>query len=297
MTENTQLFDRKLLAENRRRALRLAVPGADFLMRAVASDLSDRLAAILRDFDVAVDLGTFGEHVGDALSQNNRIKSVFRASGLIAPHTAAAPSLVGDEEAIPFGDNTLDLVVSALALQFVNDLPGTFAQIRRALRPDGLFIAAFLGGDTLFELRSALMDAEIELLGGASPRVLPAVSVRDAGALLQRAGFALPVTDRDVLTVRYDTIFDLMRDLRAMGATNCLVDRRSAPTPRTVFLRAGELYAERYADPDGRIRATFEVISMSGWAPHESQQQPLKPGSAKMRLADAIGDKTSTGVK
>jgi len=195
---------------------------------------------------------------------------------------------VVDEEALPFPPESLDLVVSLLSLQFVDDLPGTLIQIRRALRPDGLFLAAVLGGATLNELRDALTAAEIETTGGLSPRVVPFLDVKDLGGLLQRAGFALPVTDTDRLTVRYDSMFDLMADLRAMGATNPLRDRTRKPTSRRLFLRAAEIYAERHADADGRIRATFEIVSASGWAPHESQQKPLKPGSAQMRLADAL---------
>ena len=161
-------------------------------------------------------------------------------------------------------------------------------RIRRALKPDGLFLAAIPGAGTLGELRDVLLSAEAEVLGGASPRVIPFADVRDIGGLLQRAGFALPVIDAENYTVRYDTLFDLMRDLRAMGMTNPLIGRSRKPLNRRFFLRAAELYAQRYADPDGRIRATFSIVYVSGWAPHESQQKPLKPGSAKMRLADAL---------
>jgi SAM-dependent methyltransferase len=197
--------------------------------------------------------------------------------------------VIADEEALPFGDATLDLVVSVLALQFVNDLPGTLVQIRRALQPDGLFLAALLGGETLTELRQAFAVAEAEVEGGVSPRVAPFADLRDLGALLQRAGLALPVTDVDRLTVRYRTPFDLMHDLRRMGATNALAERRRTPLRRRTLLRMAEVYAERFADPDGRLRATFEVVWLSGWAPHASQQQPLRPGSARARLADALG--------
>ena len=188
---------------------------------------------------------------------------------------------VADEEALPFGDASLDLVVSALALQFVNDLPGTLVQIRRALKPDGLFLAALLGGDTLTELRQSFAAAESEIEGGVSPRVAPFADVRELGALLQRAGFALPVTDVDRLTVRYASPFALMHDLRRMGATNALPSAAARRSGARRLLRMAEIYAERFADPDGRMRATFEIVWLSGWAPHESQQQPLKPGSAK----------------
>ncbi len=183
---------------------------------------------------------------------------------------------------------SLDLVVSALAFQFVNDLPGVLAQIRRALRPDGLLLAAMLGGDTLTELRQCFAAAEAECEGGVSPRVAPFADLRDIGALLQRAGFALPVTDVDRVVVRYDSTFALMQDLRRMGATNILIERRRTPTRRATMLRMAQIYGERFADVDGRIRATFDVIWLSGWAPHESQQKPLRPGSAKASLAEAV---------
>jgi SAM-dependent methyltransferase len=197
-------------------------------------------------------------------------------------------TVVADEEALPFRDGSLDLVVSALTLQFVNDLPGALIQIRRALKPDGLFLAALIGGDSLTELRAAFAQAESEVEGGVSPRVAPFADLRDLGALLQRAGFALPVTDIDRVTVRYPSPLALMHDLRRMGATNVLTERRRKPSRRATLQRLFEIYAERFADADGRIRATFEIVWLSGWAPHESQQQPLKPGSAKMRLADAL---------
>ncbi len=187
-----------------------------------------------------------------------------------------------------FEAESFDLIVSALSLHLVNDLPGALIQLRRALKPDGLFLGAVLGGSSLQELREALAIAETEIAGGVSPRVAPFADIRDMGALLQRAGFALPVTDSEVLTVRYDNLFALMKDLRAMGAANTLFERARKPTSRRLFLRAAEIYAERFADADGRIRATFEIIFLSGWAPHESQQKPLRPGSAQVRLADVL---------
>jgi SAM-dependent methyltransferase len=196
--------------------------------------------------------------------------------------------LVADEEALPFAPESFDLIVSGLALQHVNDLPGALTQIRRALRPDGLFMACIVGGQSLTELRAALAAAEEEILEGVSPRVAPFVDLRDLGGLLQRAGFALPVTDVDTVKVRYDHLFALAHDLRAMGATNALTLRDPRGLSRTVLLRAAEIYAERFSDADGRVRATFDLVWMSGWAPHESQQKPLAPGSAKVRLADAL---------
>ena len=193
-----------------------------------------------------------------------------------------------EAEPLALAPASIDLVVSALALQFVNDLPGVMAQVRRALKPDGLFLAAIIGGDTLTELRQSFAAAEAEVEGGVSPRVAPFADLRDLGSLLQRAGFALPVTDVDRIVVRYDNAFVLMQDLRRMGATNVLNERRRAPSRRATFVRMAQIYAERFADADGRIRATFDIVWLSGWAPHESQQKPLKPGSAKMSLADAV---------
>ena len=171
----------------------------------------------------------------------------------------------------------------------MNDLPGALVQIRRTLKPDGLFVGCLLGGATLTELRQAFTQAEAEIEGGASPRVAPFADLRDLGSLMQRAGFALPVTDVETMTVRYADPFGLMRDLRGMGLSNSLTDRRRTPLKRATLLRAAQIYAERFADPDGRVRATFETVWLSGWAPHESQQKPLRPGSAKTRLADALG--------
>jgi SAM-dependent methyltransferase len=201
---------------------------------------------------------------------------------------ATQPDIVGDVETLPLAPASLDLAVTALALHWNDDLPGVLAQVRASLKPDGLLLAAFLGGDTLTELRQSLAAAEAEVTGGASPRVAPFAELRAAGALLQRAGFALPVIDQDRRTVRYATALDLMRDLRAMGATNVLHDRDRRPLRRRALIRAAAIYAERFSDHDGRVRATFDIVSLSGWAPHASQPQPLKPGSAKTRLADAL---------
>ncbi len=264
----------------------------------MAEDLAERLSAVLRPFERAVDLGTPTDALRRALLAGGKMTSVVAAAPLVAPHDPAAPQIVADEEVLPFADGSLDLVVSALALQFVNDLPGTLIQIRRALKPDGLLLAAMIGGDSLTELRNAFAEAESEIEGGISPRVSPFADIRDLGGLLQRAGFALPVIDSDRLTVRYDTPLALMRDLRAMGATNILNERRRTPLKRATLRRMMEIYADRFADEDGRLRATFEIVWLTGWAPHDSQQKPLKPGSAAQRLADALGAKEiSTGEK
>jgi SAM-dependent methyltransferase len=247
---------------------------------------------VLRRFDLAVDLGTPGDAVRNALAglgSVGKVISVRPTEEDLTPATANQKIVIADEEALPFRDGSLDLVVSALALQFVNDLPGTLIQIRRALKPDGLFLAALIGGETLTELRQAFAAAESELEGGASPRVAPFADVRELGGLLQRAGFALPVTDVDRLCVRYDSALALMHDLRRMGATSTLIERRRTALRRATLERMAEIYAQRFADPDGRLRASFEIVWLSGWAPHPSQQQPLRPGSAQARLADALG--------
>ena len=289
------IFDRALLRRRRRRAA--ALGPATFLLDRVADDLAERLATVLRRFELAVDLGTPGEAVRNALARLESVGSIV-AADVMPDATRGEIFVAADEEALPFGDATLDLVVSALALQFVNDLPGVLVQIRRALKPDGLFLAALLGGETLTELRQSFAAAESDIEGGVSPRVAPFADLRDLGALLQRAGFALPVTDVDRVTVRYDSVFGLMHDLRRMGATNALLARRRTPLKRATLQRMAEIYAQRFADDDGRVRATFEIIWLSGWAPHPDQQQPLKPGSAKARLADALGTREiSTGEK
>ena len=267
------LFDRTLLRARQVRALK---QGAEtFLLDRVVDDLSDRLQAVLRQFSNGADVATPGHGVVDALA--GRVASLAHVE-------------VPDDESRGLGlaPASLDLAVSALGLQLVNDLPGVLAQLRRALRPDGLLLAALLGGDTLTELRQSFAAAEAEREGGMSPRVAPMADLRDVGALLQRAGFALPVTDLDRVVVRYDSAFALMRDLRRMGATNMLHERRRTPLRRATLLRMAQIYGERFADPDGRIRASFDIIWLSGWAPHESQQKPLKPGSAKASLAEAV---------
>ena len=285
----TQPFDRDLL---RRRRLRAAgsFASADFLLRRAADDIAARLDATLRDFPVAVDLSGQGGIMSAQLHELERVGTVFACEDAL-PLLAGNPSasVVCDEELLPFAPRSLDLVVSALKLQWVNDLPGALAQIARALKPDGLFIAALLGGNTLTELRQSFLAADAELAGGAPPRVSPFAEIRACGALLQRAGFAIPVIDAEPLTVRYADMFALVADLRAMGATSALALRHRQPLRRDVLMHAAEIYAERFADPDGRIRATFDVIHLSGWAPHESQQKPLRPGSARQRLADALG--------
>jgi SAM-dependent methyltransferase len=290
MTESPIIFDRLL---QRRRRSRAAALSANFLLDHVAGELADRLSVVLRRFNVGVDLGTPGDAVRRSLRR--------LGAGMIVGADVIArrkPFVVAEEEALPFRDSSLDFVVSGLALHFANDLPGVLAQIRRALKPDGLFLAAILGGETLTELRQAFAEAESEIEGGASPRVAPFADLRQIGALLQRAGFALPVTDVERVTVRYSSVFDLMHDLRRMGAANTLVARRRVPLRRTTLMQMADVYARRFADADGRIRTTFDIVWLSGWAPHPNQQQPLRPGSAKARLADALGTREiSAGEK
>jgi SAM-dependent methyltransferase len=282
-----RIFDPLLLRRRRLRALR--GEGAPFLLDHVADDLVERLSVVKRDFSVAADLGTPGEALRTRIRAGRLAGWIVGVDPIAAALPAAGRPLVAAEpEALPFADASLDLAVSALALHLVNDLPGVLAQVRRALKPDGLLLAALLGGDTLTELRQSFAAAEAEIEGGVSPHVAPFADIRDLGALLQRAGLALPVADLDRLTVRYADAFALMADLRGMGAANALAERRRTPLRRATLLRMAEIYAQRFSDADGRLRATFDVIWLSGWAPHESQQQPLKPGSARARLADAL---------
>lgn len=284
------LFDRLL---HRRRLDRAAgrYAEADFLKVRAAEDMVERLEAIMRSFAVAVDLGARDGTFARALAGSParaRIGLLVEAD-LSAAMLAgrAGPRVAVDEERLPFAAGSLDLVVSTLALHWTNDLPGALVQIRRALRADGLFVGAFFGGATLTELRQSLLAAETELHGGAGPRVSPFADGSDAAGLLQRAGFALPVADVDRVKVTYADPLRLLRDLRRMGETNVLVDRPRRGLDRRVLGRAFEIYGERFA-VDGGVQATFEIVTATGWAPHESQQQPLKPGSAKMRLADAL---------
>jgi SAM-dependent methyltransferase len=282
--------DKRLLRRRLTRAHRRGDRRATFLLDRVREDLVERLAAVERHFPIAVAHGGQTADLAAALLASGKVERVYRVEQTLAAYRAdGPPGIVGDEEALPFAPGSIDLFASTLALQWANDLPGALIQIRTALKPDGLFLAALTGGDTLTEIRQSLFAAESELRGGASPRVLPAADVRDLGALMQRAGLALPVVDRDTLTVRYDSAFDLFRELRAMGAANPLFDRDRRPASRALFLRAAEIYAEGFSDPDGRVRATFDVISLSGWAPHESQQHPARRGSGRVSLAQALG--------
>ncbi|OJF90799.1 methyltransferase domain-containing protein [Pararhizobium antarcticum] len=283
------VFDQSLVEARRKRALRNADPKALFLLEIAATDLAERLSVVERHFERAVELHGYTGLAADHLARTGKIDRIERVEIDTAFGVGRNDVSVASLETVPLAAESANLIVSPLSLHLTNDTPGVFIQVRRALKPDGLFLAAIPGNGTLKELREVLLAAESELVGGASPRVIPFADVRDVGALLQRAGFALPVADSETYTVRYASLFDLLKDLRAMGMTNPLAARSRKPLTRRFFVRAAEIYAERFSDPDGRIRATFSIIYLSGWAPHESQQKPLKPGSAKRRLSDALG--------
>jgi SAM-dependent methyltransferase len=282
-----RVFDTDLLVQRKKRAHRAGIAGADFLMRRVAEDLGDRLSTVGRDFAEAAALFCQTPAAADALRRSGKVATVRRVEA-DAALLGGEKGTLAEPETVPLPPESIDLAVSLLSLHSVNDIPGMLVQIRRALRPDGLFLGALAGSGTLAELRESLLMAETELSGGASPRIAPFVDVRDAGGLLQRAGFALPVADTETVRVRYGSMFELMRDLRAMGETSVLAARPRRPAPLSLFSRAAEIYAERHADADGRIPATFQIVWLSGWAPHASQQKPLRPGSASARLADAL---------
>lgn len=277
------VIDTSLWLARKRRALTRPIAGADFLMRRAAEDLADRLGAVERRFGRAASLFCQTPAAAEVLAESGKVTENVRVEA-DAAFLGGQPGLLAPLETVPFEPESLDLAVSLLSLQAMNDIPGMLVQVRRALKPDGLFLGAFAGTGTLSELRESLLAAETELYGGASPRVIPFTDVRDAGALLQRAGLALPVADVETITVRYDSLFGLIADLRAMGETSALVDRSRRPGTRALFARAAEIYAERFSDADGRVRASFSVVWMSGWAPDASQQKPLKPGSAKISL-------------
>ncbi|CAH2400461.1 methyltransferase domain-containing protein [Mesorhizobium escarrei] len=282
------IVDTSLWLAHKRRALARPAAGADFLMRRAAEELAERLGAVERKFDRAAVLFCQTSAAVDVLATSGKVADIVRveadAAFLGDGAGGDAAGLVAPLETVPFEPESLDLAVSLLSLQAMNDIPGMLVQIRRALKPDGLFLGAFAGAGTLSELRECLLAAETEFYGGASPRVIPFTDVRDAGALLQRAGLALPVADVETVTVRYDSLFGLMADLRAMGETSALIDRSRRPATRKLFARAAEIYDEQFSDADGRVRASFPIVWMSGWAPDVSQQKPLKPGSAKISL-------------
>jgi NADH dehydrogenase [ubiquinone] 1 alpha subcomplex assembly factor 5 len=290
MVQNTvppqaRIFDRRLLRDRRGRAAG-DLQAHDFLLTEIAERLADRLSDIARRFPLALDLGARDGILARTLQGRGGIETLIQSDASLA--NARRGDLVADEELLPFKEQSFDAILSNLSLHWVNDLPGALAQIRSSLRPDGLFLASLFGTGTLHELRTALMEAELAETGGASPRVSPFADLRDAAGLLQRAGFALPVADADTVTVTYGDFFALLRDLRGMGETNILIDRLKRPTRRTVFARAAAIYQERFADAQGRLPATFQILFLTGWAPDPSQQQPAKRGSGKTNLKDVF---------
>jgi len=294
MSAPPPIFDRDLIARRRDRAADRSGTHA-FLLERAADDIAERVAIVLRTFPLALSLGAYGGTMARRIRAVASVGTVVEVE--LSPQLAArcdGPVLCADEEALPVADGALDLVVSALALQLVNDLPGALVQVRRALKPDGLLVAALLGGSTLAELRAAWLAAETELHSGASPRVSPFADVRDLGGLLQRAGFALPVVDSETVRVGYPTPLALMAEIKAMGASNPLTERSRRPVTRSLLLRAAQIYAERSARSDGRVEATFEIITLTAWVPHESQPKPLRPGSATTRLADVLPPRQPT---
>jgi SAM-dependent methyltransferase len=286
-----RIFDRRLHALRRTRAAR-RFAAYSFLKQAAAEDIALRLSAVNRRFERVLDLGAHDGTMSRILKSHPALAGSIGdlISSDISPAFPKPPlGLVADEEALPFADASFDLIVSALSLHWVNDLPGALIQIRRALKPDGLFIGVVLGGRTLTELRQALLAAEEEIRSGATNRISPFMDVIDGAGLLQRTGFAMPVADNDARTVRYANPLRLLDDLRGMGETSAPVTRGGPRLTRAILMRAMEIYAERFSDPDTRIRATFEFVAMSGWAPAPDQPKPKRPGSATARLADALG--------
>lgn len=277
--DNITPFDRALLRQRRAR-IAPVFGEADFLFQEVFTRLSERLEDIARDFETALVLGARGNQVPLA-----GVKNLITAD--MSP--AFNPQITCDEELLPLKEGSVDLIFSPMALHLVNDLPGALIQMRQALRPDGLLLAAFPGGNTLSELRQSLLTAESNLTGGVTPHIAPFIDMRDAGGLLQRAGLTMPVTDTDKITVTYRNPLRLLTDLRQMGEGNVLNARARTPLKRAVLMEALRLYVHDYGDADGMVPATFEIVYLTGWAPHPDQPKPLRPGSAKARLADALG--------
>ncbi len=288
------IFDRKSVNQHHSRAREL-VDNHDFLFREIADRLGDRLMDIARDFPKALDLGSNHTILKETLGTRGGIQDFTVAKFLSGEHpklpkkdTPPSNDVEIVSEIMPSVPQSYDLIISNLCLHWINDLPGILLQAHQSLKADGLFLASMIGGESLKELRACFMEAEMEIEGGVSPRVSPLIDVKDAGALLQRAGFALPVSDFDRIEVSYVNAFDLMKELRGMGETNAIHNRRKSFTRRETLLKAAELYQEKFSDSEGRINATFDVVYLAGWAPHTSQQKPLRPGSAVERLSDFL---------
>ena len=288
MADAMHIFDRAAVRRHRDRAA-AGFRGHDFLFAEIAARLVERLGDVRRQFTRALDLACHDGVMARALAGRDDISLLVSCDPSHAMvRRAPAPAVVAEEAALPFADGAFDLAVSVLGLHWVNDLPGALVQLRRALRPDGLLLAAMLGGNTLWQLRQMLLEAEADIEGGASPRVSPFADVRDAGGLLQRAGFALPVVDSDSITVTWPDPLALMRELRDMGEANAVAGRRRGLSRRETLMNAAARYRERFGDEKGRVPATFEILYLTAWAPDASQQKPLAPGSAAQRLADAL---------
>ncbi len=292
MSDTMQIFDRNLVRLRRDKAAN-TLHTADFLLAETAERLADRLLDVTRTFPRALDLGCHTGQLAPHIKSSNKVDLLLQAE--YSENMAATGhkkngllTLCADEEFLPVAAESLDLVLSNLSLHWINDLPGALTQIRRSIKPDGLFLATTFGGETLKELREVLMEAESQTTGGVTPRISPFVDVREAGNLLSRAGFALPVVDAENIEVTYENIFKLMADLRAMGETNAVLERRKSPSNRATFMRAAQLYAEKFTNERNRIVATFQIVTLTAWSPHASQQKALRPGSAKAKLADAL---------
>ncbi|MEM7021358.1 MAG: methyltransferase domain-containing protein [Pseudomonadota bacterium] len=283
------VFDRAAVRRQRDR-MAPSLEHNDFLIREIAERLAERLGDVRRAFPTALDLGCHSGQLARALQGRDAIDHLIQAD--LSPamiRRGDGLRIAADEEFLPFGANSFDLVLSCFSLHWVNDLPGALAQICHALKPDGMFLAAMAGGTTLFELRESLMRAELELGGGAALRVSPFVDLRDSGSLLQRAGLALPITDVETIIVTYDHPLKLMQELRAMGEANALIERDRRPLRRSILMRAAEIYHELFADARGRIPATFQILMLSAWKPAPSQPKPIKRGSGQVSLAKAFG--------
>ncbi len=294
-TSDIMVFDRLLVQKNRQRALN-NFNNYDFLFEWSKNQLSERLYDINRSFDLALQIGSRAAFTN---SEHDKIKRLITCDLTSQPFTNNAPNYIqSSEEFLPIAPQSMDLISSNLNLHSVNDLPGALLQIKNSLKKDGLFTASMLGGETLHELRTTLTNTELSLTGGVSPRIFPFADKKQMGDLLQRAGFALPVIDSEIITVTYESFFKLLHDLRGMGENNAILQRNKIPVSKNFFMHAARKYHEKYAQNDGRITASFEVIFLIGWSPHESQQKPLRPGSAKHRLADILDtDEVTTGEK
>ncbi|GAA4660688.1 methyltransferase domain-containing protein [Bartonella pachyuromydis] len=282
------IFDHDRIEQFRKRAFQKAKKGHDFLLSYMAEDLFRRLSTIDRLFTLALDLHSHTDLAAQALLKSEKVHFIERVETDMLYQSHDKKFHLRSREFLDFPPHYCDLIVSLLSLQMTNDTPGVLNQIKNILKPDGLFLAVMAGAGTLRELRECLLQAEMEIYGGASPRIYPFADIREIGALLQRVGFALPVADIEDVTIRYNTMFDLINDLKAMGMQNALINRSRRPVSKRFFLRAAEIYAKQFSDPDGRIRAHFSFIWLSGWAPHPNQQKPIKPGSAQISLADVL---------